>query len=252
MKIRNSQLDICQLEIKNKNISIFKKVGGISVLFYIINIGSYHNLNINFAFWIYTLIFMVTILIVFAYKVTTAYVYFKYVLIFLILTVLPSILISLYTFSYLLNTFYFLLLFLIYSILLLMLYRQVQKIKIDYVKSAKTLLKIYPDPFDLLSNKFHVSIVQDNKQDLKKSNNIFISILANIPPWILYTVPVFTANIGISYLSDDGSTLIMSGLVLLITFGFIYIGLVSYKNIYIFHEAQKILDAKEKKKKGQK
>ena len=248
MKIQNSQLNIYQLEIKNKYISIFKKVGGISVLFYIFDIGSYLILHVNFAFWVYTLIYMAIVLIVFAYKATTAYAYFKYVLIFLILTVLPNILISLYTFFHLLNTFYFLLSLSSYFILLVMLYRLVQKIKIDYVKSAKTLLKIYPDPFDLLSNKFYVSMVKDKKQDSKKSDKIVISILANVPPWVLYAAPVISANIGVAYLGQDGSTLVVSGLVLLLTFGFIYIGLVLHQNIYIFHEAQKILDAKKRSK----
>ena len=239
---------IYQLKIKDKNINILKKVTGISILFSILNLGSYHNIDINFFYWIYTTIYISIILMIFIYNTTTAYKYFKDVYIFFILTVLPTILISFYTFFYLLDTSYFIILSLMFGVLLVLIYTHSQNININYTKSAESLLKIYPQPFELLSNQFHVSTIKKEKKD----NDKLISMLTNTPLWVLYILPVFIANIGISYLSSDDGTIILSGLSLLVSFGFIYIGLISYKNIYIFHEAQKILDEKEKKKKGKK
>jgi len=237
------KINIYQLEIKDKKISTLKKVGGITLIFMIVDLCLYYIAYNDFLFFMYSTFFRISVLLCFIFIVDTAYKYFKYVLIFLILIIFPTILFSIYLYLYQLSSTYFLAISFAYAILLRLIYTKVQNIDIDYIRSAKNLLEIYPNPFDLLSNKFHVVLKQKDKEE-SKSTDMLTSVFYNIPIWILYTFPIFFANILLAYFSRDGGTTIMAGLALILCLIFIYIGLVSHKNIYIFHEAQKTLNEK--------
>jgi len=142
------KINIYQLEIKDKKISTLKKVGGITLIFMIVDLCLYYIAYNDFLFFMYSTFFRISVLLCFIFIVDTAYKYFKYVLIFLILIIFPTILFSIYLYLYQLSSTYFLAISFAYAILLRLIYTKVQNIDIDYIRSAKNLLEIYPNPFD--------------------------------------------------------------------------------------------------------
>ena len=242
---KKANTNIFDLKIKDK--SLLKNIVGIVFFFSVADLILYNTAYEKFEFWLYSVLFRIIVFIAFMLYIKTAYQYFKYVKFFLLFTVLPTILLSSYAYINTFDIIGVLIIMSIYIIFFSYIYIKIKNIPIDYPKTAKKLIEVSNEPLDLIGNKFYVSKLKEDKKVSKVEN-----IITSIPLWAIYAFPVILANSTLAYFSESGFMVLMTSIALIFCLGFISIGLVSYQNIYIFHEAQKILDERKKKKKGKK
>lgn len=231
--------NIYELQIKSINTEIIKIFGGLAMLFLVLDFlvsTLYHNYTI----WIFGIFFKLLVLGTYLYIAPTAYLHYKHSYKLIALIMLPTIALIIYIYIDLFGYLWSLVILFLFAILLRLFYLDVKKIEIDYEKSSKNLLKIYPEPLELFNTSHHY--VVKKKKPKPKPNNIFLSITSNIPIWTIFAFPIISAEIAVAYLSKNGVMAGVMGMNLLLCIGYLYIGFVSYKNIHIFHEAQKILD----------
>ena len=232
--------NIYELQIKNRNAHILKAIGGLAILLTIFDFFVLETLDKNYYLSIYGILFRVFILSMYLLYSPTLYQFYKYFSLILGAIILPTILLATYIYLELFGTIWTLAIWLTYGILLRLVYIDIQNTEIDYEKSAKNLLKIYPNPYTM--EKFNYHGVVKKKKEVSKSNNIFISIFSHVPIWVLFAFPLVSAEIAVAYLSTNIIGAAIMGMELLLCIIFMYAGFASLSELGTFHEAQKILD----------
>ena len=197
-------------------------------------------------FVFYSLLFRILLFIPYIFVASKAYYYFRYLGWMMMAISIPTFIWAALTFIKAFGLFYTLVIAAFFILGMLEIkYREKQK-EYDYKKSAKELLKEYPEPMSVKYKNLLDRYEKKRKNNAKESDKVISFIMRFIPPWSIFALPGIVGTLSSMYLGFGG--MVVGGMFASIIGCLLFIGpsLDRYRYDYVFEEAQKILDERNK------
>jgi uncharacterized membrane protein YhaH (DUF805 family) len=198
-------------------------------------------------FVLYSLLFRIILFIPYIFLASKAYYYFRYSGWMMMAISMPTFIWATLTFVKAFGLFYTLIIVVFFLLGMLEIkYREKQK-EYDYKKSAKELLKEYPQPMSVKYKNLLDRYEKKRKKAAEENDRVISFIIRFIPPWSIFALPAIIGTISSMYLGFGG--MVIGGMFASVILCLLFIGptLDRYRYDYIFEEAQKILDGNDKK-----
>lgn len=197
-------------------------------------------------FVLYSLLFRIILFIPYIFIASKAYHYFRYLGWMMMAISIPTFIWAALTFIKAFGLFYTFVIILFFILGMLEIkYREKQK-EYDYKKSAKELLKDYPEPMHVKSRNLLDRHEKKKKNRTEGDDRVISFIMRFIPPWSIFALPSIVGTFSSTYLGFGG--MVVGGMFASVILCLLFIGvsLGGYRYDYIFEEAQKILDERKK------
>lgn len=192
----------------------------------------------------YSFLARLLILIIYLPLSLRVYYYYQYLGLFFILMSLPTILWSIMTIYVSMNIWFFIITISLYSYISWVFFTYNRDREFDYKEAAVRLLKDFPQK-RISVNAHNVLLLSEIDTD-NFSKLAIIKLLSSVPSWILFVLPPTAISFISSYVGINGLAIGMSSGSLFLCLIFSFYFSVSFRYVYVFKEAEKIINKREK------